>query len=53
MPGMFDGATMNIFDDAIFDTVLDDPPALPIRISTSVGVPPTSYSVQVQTVDNP
>lgn len=47
MPGMFDGFQLNIFDDAIFDTVLDDPPALQIRQVVSNGVPATVFSNQV------
>jgi len=47
MPGIFDGFPMGIFDDAIFDTVLDIPPALRIRQRASIGVPPTKYSVRV------
>ncbi len=52
MPGIFDGFSFNIFDDAIFDTVLDTPPALQIRLRTSIKVPPNRYSVQVLTVSN-
>lgn len=44
---MFDGFPMGIFDDAIFDTKLVDPSPLPVREETSVGVPPTNFTVQV------
>lgn len=47
MPGMFDGFPLGIFDDAIFDTVFDTPPAIPIRQVSSVQIPPDGYSVQV------
>lgn len=47
MPGIFDGFPMSIFDDAIFDTVLDLPPALRIRERAAIGVPPDRYSVRV------
>ncbi len=53
MVGIFDGFSMNIFDDAIFDTQNPDPPVLKIRLTTSILVPPNRYSVQVITVDNP
>ena len=47
MPGMFDGFPMGIFDDSIFDTVFDTPPALRIRQRAGLGVPPDKYSVRV------
>jgi len=47
MVGIFDGFSLNIFDDAIFDTKNPDPPVLTIRQIASVGVPPTSFSVRV------
>lgn len=52
MVGIFDGFSLNIFDDAIFDTQIFIPPTLKIRLRTSIKVPSTSYSVQVLTVDN-
>ncbi len=52
MVGIFDGFSMSIFDDAIFDTKNPDPPVLKIRLKTTIGVPATKYSVQVLTVDN-
>jgi len=47
MPGMFDGFQLNIFDDAIFDTVDDLPPVLKIRERVVNGVPPTKFTNQV------
>ncbi len=47
MPGMFDGFQLNIFDDAIFDTILDAPPVLTTREIVALGVPPTRFSVRV------
>ena len=47
MPGMFDGFSLSIFDDAIFDTKLVIPSPLKIRQRATLGVPPTSYSVRV------
>jgi len=47
MPGMFDGFSLGIFDDAIYDTVDDPPPVLEIRQIVVNGVPPTKYTNQV------
>jgi len=47
MPGIFDGFSFSIFDDAIFDTVDDQPPVLEIRQRVVNGVPPTKYTNQV------
>jgi len=45
MPGMFDGFSLNIFDDAIFDTKIQTGP--PPRIITSIQFPRTDYTNQV------
>ena len=47
MVGIFDGFPLSIFDDAIFDTKNPDPPVLQVREETSLGVPPTDFTVQV------
>jgi len=45
MPGMFDGFSLNIFDDAIFDTKIQVGP--PPRIITSILIPPSNFTNQV------
>jgi len=45
MPGMFDGFSFGIFDDAIFDTTIQAGP--PPRIITTIKIPPNNYTNQV------
>lgn len=48
MPGMFDGFQLNIFDDNIFDTKIQDVPT--IRLRTIVNVPPTGQNGEARIV---
>ena len=45
MPGMFDGFSLNIFDDAIFDTKIQTGP--PPRIITTIKIPATIWTNRV------